>query len=68
MLINKWNQVLRISIILLCITQLTLSTVQAQIVWENPRLPINSFLSRQAQKGNIHITDFILPMSRLIVS
>ncbi|MDO8993224.1 MAG: hypothetical protein Q7U83_09185, partial [Daejeonella sp.] len=64
MLINKRKQVFRFSIILLCINQLTLSNVQAQIVWENPRLPINSFLSRQAQKGNINITDFILPMSR----
>jgi len=43
---------------------LILGNVQAQIVWENPKLPINSFLSRQAQKGNINITDFILPMSR----
>lgn len=64
MLINKRKQVLRISVILLCITQLTLSNVLAQVVWENPRLPINSFLSRQAQKGNINIADFILPMSR----
>lgn len=64
MLINKRKQVLRISVILLCITRLTLSNVQAQVVWENPRLQINSFLSRQAQKGNIDIADFILPMSR----
>jgi len=64
MLINKMKKVFRFSVMLICITQLTLSKLQAQIVWENPKLPINSFLSRQAQKGNINIVDFILPMSR----
>jgi len=64
MLINKQKQVFRFSVILFFFTQLILGQVQAQIVWENPKLPINSFLSRQAQKGNIEITDFILPMSR----
>ena len=36
----------------------------AQIVWEDPKNSIHQFLSRQAQKGNIEITDFILPLSR----
>ena len=64
MLINKWKQAFRFSVILFCLVQLNLANIQAQIVWENPKLPINSFLSRQAQKGNIIINDFILPMSR----
>lgn len=64
MLTNLRKQAYRVSVILFCIAQLILENVQAQIVWENPKLPINSFLSRQAQKGNINITDFILPMSR----
>lgn len=42
---------------------LTIS-IQAQTVWENPAHPVHQYLSRQAQKGNIEITDFILPMSR----
>jgi hypothetical protein len=64
MLINKNKQSFYFTVILFCIFLSTISTIQAQIVWENPKLPINSFLSRQAQKGNIEITDFILPMSR----
>ena len=40
----------------------------AQIVWENPKHPINTFLARQAQKGNIDIKDFILPLSRKDIS
>ncbi len=39
-------------------------TADAQIVWEDPKNSIYQFLSRQAQKGNIEITDFILPLSR----
>jgi hypothetical protein len=64
MLINKCKQVLKISLILFCTIQFTVNRVQAQIVWENPKLPINNFLSRQAQKGNINIADLILPLSR----
>ena len=64
MLINFRKQTLYCALILLCIVLSSISNVQAQIIWENPKLPINSFLSRQAQKGNIEITDFILPMSR----
>lgn len=36
----------------------------AQIVWEDPKNTIHQFLARQAQKGNIEIADFILPLSR----
>lgn len=64
MLINKCKQALRISVILCCTIQFTINRVQAQIVWENPKLPINNFLSRQAQKGNINLADLILPLSR----
>lgn len=39
-------------------------TAGAQVVWEDSKNPIHQFLSRQAQKGNIEITDFILPLSR----
>ncbi|SKB93144.1 capsule assembly Wzi family protein [Daejeonella lutea] len=52
-------QLLTISIILLETKSST-----AQIVWEDPKNSIHQFLSRQAQKGNIEITDFILPLSR----
>lgn len=68
MLIDKQKHILRFSFILLCLVQLTFSNVNAQIVWENPKLPVNSFLSRQAQKGNINIADFILPLSRKEIS
>lgn len=36
----------------------------AQTVWEDPKNTIHQFLSRQAQKGNIEVIDFILPLSR----
>lgn len=36
----------------------------AQDVWENPKKEIYSFLSRQAQKGNINLNDYIQPYSR----
>lgn len=39
-------------------------SVQAQVVWENPKYEIYDFLSRQAQKGNIEFADFIQPLSR----
>jgi hypothetical protein len=64
MLINKWKYFIRCSSILFCLFQLTFTNLNAQTIWENPKLPVNSFLSRQAQKGNINITDFILPLSR----
>lgn len=53
-------------LILLTLFTLTggIRDIQAQIVWENPKLPVNSFISRQSQKGNIEIADFILPLSR----
>jgi hypothetical protein len=44
--------------------QICIADAQAQVVWENPKLPVYSFISRQAQKGNIEIADFILPLSR----
>lgn len=44
------------------------SSLQAQTVWENPKNPVHDFLARQAQKGNIEITDFILPLSRREIS
>ncbi|WP_411274020.1 capsule assembly Wzi family protein [Daejeonella sp.] len=40
------------------------ATVQAQVVWENPKFEVYDFLSRQAQKGNIDFADFIQPISR----
>jgi hypothetical protein len=39
-------------------------SIQAQVVWENPKFEIYDFLSRQAQKGNIDFDDFIQPLSR----
>lgn len=64
MLTNKLKQAFQFSLILFGSALLSIETAKSQIIWENPKLPINSFLSRQAQKGNINITDFILPMSR----
>ncbi len=52
-----------LGILFLCVLG-QIADVQAQVIWENPKLPVNNFLSRQAQKGNIQITDFILPLSR----
>lgn len=56
------------NLLILCVCtglfQLLSSVSQAQVVWEDPKNSIHQFLSRQAQKGNIEITDFILPLSR----
>lgn len=40
----------------------------AQVVWDSPSNPVLQFLSRQAQKGNIKIDDFILPLSRKTIA
>lgn len=47
---------------------LSAGALEAQVVWENPKFEIYDFLSRQAQKGNIEITDFIQPYSRKEIS
>lgn len=47
-----------------CFLILAARATTAQSVWEDPKNTIHQFLSRQAQKGNIEITDFILPLSR----
>lgn len=52
------------SIILLLLLVCSVRQAKAQVVWENPKHAVYDFLSRQAQKGNIEITDFILPLSR----
>ncbi len=59
---------LRFFLILFFLNQLTFIDLNAQTIWESPKHPVNGFLSRQAQKGNINITDFILPMSRKEIS
>ncbi|WP_276359527.1 capsule assembly Wzi family protein [Daejeonella sp. H1SJ63] len=64
MLTDKKNYIFLILFTLFTLTGIGITDIQAQIVWENPKLPVNSFLSRQAQKGNIEIADFILPLSR----
>lgn len=63
---KKW--IYCISIILFTSIQLSGIKVHAQIVWENPKHSVHTFLSRQAQKGNIEITDFLLPLSRKEIS
>lgn len=40
----------------------------AQVVWENPKHEVIKFLNRQAQKGNITLTDYIQPISRKEIS
>jgi hypothetical protein len=62
--INFRKQIVNISLFLFILLQFAIIEVQAQIVWESPKHPVNAFLSRQAQKGNIEITDFILPLNR----
>jgi len=47
------------SLLLICSISL-----QAQVIWENPKYEIYGFLSRQAQKGNIQLFDFTEPISR----
>ncbi|MBM3402419.1 MAG: capsule assembly Wzi family protein [Bacteroidetes bacterium] len=64
MLTNNWKHFFRFATLLFSLTQFYSGDLHGQIVFENPKLPINIFLARQAQKGNIHLTDFILPMSR----
>ncbi len=59
---KKWSYC--ISIILFTLIHLSGIKVHAQIVWENPKHPVHAYLSRQAQKGHIEITDFLLPLSR----
>ena len=53
-------------IFVLIIISITFYTNQviAQVVFENPDHEINNFLNRQAQKGNIILNDYILPLSR----
>lgn len=58
----------RTNFLALVLLILMAQTSTAQIVWEDPKNSIHQFLSRQAQKGNIEITDFILPLSRKEIS
>ncbi len=53
---------------LLIIFCLSSSYLYAQDVWENPKKEIYAFLSRQAQKGNINLNDYIQPYSRKEIS
>jgi len=66
--INLKKQLVNASFLLFIGLLFGIVEVQAQVVWESPKHPVNSFLSRQAQKGNIEITDFILPLSRKEIS
>lgn len=66
--INFKKQICTFSFLSIIFLLFTVFKIQAQTVWENPKHPVNSFLSRQAQKGNIEITDFILPLSRKDIS
>lgn len=56
--INILKPIIFVSIILTCFQ------LKAQVIYENPDHEITNFLSRQAQKGNISIDDYILPLSR----
>jgi len=67
--INFKKQIVTTSFLLLIkLLFFGITEVQSQVVWESPKHPVNTFLSRQAQKGNIEITDFILPLSRKEIS
>ncbi len=56
--------VIKRSIFVALILFLGTQSLQAQVVWENPKFEIYDFLARQAQKGHIDIDDFIQPLSR----
>jgi hypothetical protein len=60
--------IVSISFLLFLLLQFARVEVRAQVVWDSPKHPVNAFLARQAQKGNIEITDFILPLSRKDIS
>ena len=62
--INFRKPIVKTSFFLFMLVQFASIEVRAQAVWESPKHPVNAFLSRQAQKGNIEITDFILPLNR----
>ena len=62
--INFRKPIVSISFFILILVQFASIELRAQTVWESPKHPVNAFLSRQAQKGNIEITDFILPLNR----
>jgi hypothetical protein len=53
-----------ILIIISCVPALSFG----QVVWERSNNTVIPFLSRQAQKGNISIDDFILPLSRKTIA
>ena len=62
--INFRKPIVSISFFILILVQFASIELRAQTVWESPKHPVNAFLSRQAQKGNIEIADFILPLNR----
>ena len=68
MLINIKKQLFFIFFLLVSLIVSNTTELNAQVVWENPKHPIHDFLSRQAQKGYIELSDFILPLSRKNIS
>ncbi len=59
---------MRIKFLLIFLIVLLSKLSVAQIVWESPKHEVVSFLSRQAQKGNITLSDYIQPISRKEIS
>ncbi|MBU0695829.1 MAG: capsule assembly Wzi family protein, partial [Bacteroidetes bacterium] len=59
---------MRIKISLIFLVVLLSKFSFAQIVWESPKHEVVSFLGRQAQKGNITLSDYIQPSSRKEIS
>ncbi len=57
--IANYIKIVTLLLILHCGTQ-----SKAQVVWENPKHQVYEFLSRQAQKGSIELSDIIQPISR----
>src|SRR5688572_19375814 len=55
---------IRVCLLILLITGLTVDNSQAQVVWEDPSSAVYPFLQRQAQKGAITLDDLAQPFSR----
>jgi len=69
MLIKKsFASLLLLKTSFVCLFVAFYSSSEAQIVWQTPGSEVYRFLSRQAQKGNIHFEDVLQPVSRKAIA
>jgi hypothetical protein len=66
--INIKKQILSFFFLLVLLIVTNSNVLNAQVVWENPKHPVHDFLTRQAQKGYVELSDFILPLSRKTIA